>query len=391
MKSDKVKLPPYTTAGKFWKSLLICLPMIFITFFFLTGGEPDFSDTTNSIAFILVFLFLNFLFFKIIYTGKTDKFRATGFILFAVFLSLVFITNMVETREGMSFSSADLLECNIPFCHIVITMILIPIVFTNSIIFPGSILDGFAPVSTMLILWILASIALGKGFCSWGCFYGGWDDGFSRIRKKPLVKNINTIFRWFPFAVLLLVALSAAMTLTPTYCEWACPFKTVTEFEAVTSTETLIKTIIFLLLFLGLVIVLPILTKKRIQCGMFCPMGALTSFTNKVNPFDVRIDKEKCKDCGICEIKCPILSLDPTSIEKGKTHFVCSKCGKCIDACPNQAIHYHIKGTPVNKRNTTARTLFVFSGFLFLAIFSGGTFQMGIIRIINILTTGSFF
>jgi len=390
MNPVQIKRPPYSTVGKFWKSLLVCLPMFLLLFVFLSEGSPDFSNINRTIAFLFVFLGFNYLFFRIIYTGKTDRYRAVGFIAYAVFLSFVFILNMVEANRGMSFDSADLLQCNIPFCHLVISMILIPVAITNSIIFPGQILGGFAPISSMIIIWLLASLALGKGFCSWGCFYGGWDDGFSRILKKTKLKNVNIIFRWFPFAVLLLVAISSAMLLSPTYCDWICPFKTVTEFEAVTSVETLIKTIIFLSLFAGLVVILPILTRKRMQCTTLCPLGALNSFTNKINAFDIRIDKEQCTECGKCIRECPTLSIDENSYKTGKVHFTCCKCGKCIDVCQSHAIHYHVKGTPVNKALTVSRNLFVFGGFLFLAVFSGGTFQWGIYKIVNLVTTGGF-
>jgi ferredoxin-type protein NapH len=390
MNPAKIKQPPYSTVGKFWKSLLVCLPMFLLLFVFLSGGRPDFSDIKSAIAFLIVFLGFNYLFFRIIYTGKTDRYRAVGFIAYAVFLSFVFILNMVEANRGMSFDSADLMQCNIPFCHLVISMVLIPAAITNSIIFPGQILGGFAPIATMIVIWLLASLALGKGFCSWGCFYGGWDDGFSRILKKAKLKNVNILFRWFPFAVLLIVAISSAMLLSPTYCDWICPFKTVTEFEAVTSVETLIKTIIFLSIFAGLVVILPILTRKRMQCTTLCPLGALNSFTNKINAFDIRIDKEQCTECGKCIKECPTLSIDETSYQTGKVHFTCCKCGKCVDVCPTHAIHYHVKGTPVNKSLTFSRNLFVFGGFLFLAVFSGGTFQWGIYKIINLVTTGNF-
>lgn len=97
----------------------------------------------------------------------------------------------------------------------------------------------------MVVLWVVATLVLGRGFCSWGCFYGGWDDGFSRFRKKPVIKKISESWKWMPFAVLIMVALTAAFTLAPTYCEWLCPFKAVTEFEKVTSVKTAAQTGIF--------------------------------------------------------------------------------------------------------------------------------------------------
>ena len=389
MKTELAKLPPYNTAGHLWKSLLFCLPMFLILFMFLSGGRPDFSDIKFTVSFLIVFILFNYLFFKILYTGKTDRYRSVIFILYAVFLSFIFILNMFETRDAMTFNSADMLQCNIPFCHLVISMILIPAALTNSIIFPGNIMGGFAPITSMIVIWGLSSLAIGKGFCSWGCFYGGWEDGFSRIRKKAKLKNVNSLFRWFAFAVLLLVAISSAVMLSPTYCDWICPFKAVTEFEQVTSAETLIKTIIFSSLFAGLVVILPVLTKKRMQCTTLCPLGALNSLTNKINAFDIRINHEQCTQCRNCINACPTLSLDESSYKTGRAHFTCCKCGKCVDVCTKHAINYHIKGVPVNKAQSATRILFVFSAFLFLAIFASGSIQMGVYKIINLITTGS--
>jgi len=385
------KTPTFSTEKSIWKSTLLLIPMTLLTFIFITGGNPNFSSVSNIVAFLITFLFLNYLFFMILYTGKTDRYRAAGFIAMSLFFALVFIVNLIKARGSMSFNDGTLLSCEIPFCHIVTTMIIIPVVFTQSIIFPGSILEGFASIGSMLVIVIGVTLALGRGFCSWGCFYGGWDDGASRILKKPKIKEINPVFRWASFAVLILVALGAAMTLSPVYCDWLCPFKTVTEFEKVTSFTILLKTIVFVSLFAGLVIILPILTKKRIQCATFCPMGALCALTNKVNVYDLRIDKEKCTNCMKCVKACPTMSLDKIDVENGKPSITCMKCGKCIDACSTKAINYHLKGTPVNKNLTWARMLFLFPAFTLLVIFTGGTMQQGIVLLIKLFTTGSLF
>lgn len=379
----------YATTTKTGRSILLLLPMLLFTFVFIAGGKPDFSEKSRLIAFLITFIFFNYLFFRILYTGKTDRYRAYGFIALALFFALVFITRLVEQRGSMSFSNETLLACDIPFCHIVITMILIPIAVTRSIIFPGSIIEGFASISTMIVIWIGISLAIGRGFCAWGCFYGGWDDGTSRILRKPVIKKINPVFRWMAFAVLLVVALWSALALNPQYCNWLCPFKTVTEFEKVTSVETLLKTIVFVSLFAGLVIILPALTRKRIQCATFCPMGALCSLTNKINVFNVRIDKDKCNNCKTCIKSCPTLSISEYDISCGKPSVTCSKCGKCIDNCKQGAIHYHLKGTPVNKNLTWARMLFIYPSFTLLVIFTGGTMQQGIVLLIRLFTTGS--
>jgi ferredoxin-type protein NapH len=361
-----------TLKKSFGKSLLYTLPMFLITFMFMTGGRLSFSDPTSLAATLIAFLLVNVLYFLMHYTGKTDRYRVVLFIIFALTLSFSLIKNMVAVRSSMSFSQADVLECKIPFCHLVIPMMILPAAFTKSIIFPGSILNGFANISSMVVLWLVATLVLGRGFCSWGCFYGGWDDGFSRMRKKPLIRNINEIWRWMPFAVLIMVALTAALTLMPTYCAWICPFKAVTEFEQVTSVESAAKAGIFLSLFLGLVVVLPVLTKKRTQCSFLCPLGAVNSLSNKITPFTVKIDKEACTECFKCVEVCPLFALTKKDIKEGKVSMFCSKCGKCVDVCSKNAIHYSIKGLPPGTMKKFSRNLFLFVSFLFMSVFSAG-------------------
>jgi polyferredoxin len=361
-----------TMRKTFGKSLLYTLPMFLITFVFITGGRPDFSDLSGTLAILVTFLGMNILYFLMHYTGKTDKFRAILFIVFALSLSFTLIRNMIAIRHSMSFSQADIVECKIPFCHLVIPMMILPAAFTKSIIFPGTILGGFADISSMVVLWLVATIVLGRGFCSWGCFYGGWDDGFSRLRKKPVIKKISDSWKWMPFAILLMVTITAALSLTPTYCSWICPFKAVTEFERVTSVESAAKAGVFISLFAGLVVILPVLTRKRTQCSFLCPLGAINSLSNKITPFTVKIDKKACNECFKCVEVCPLFALTPEEIKNGNVSIFCSKCGKCIDACPRKAIHYGIKGIPAGSMKNFSRNIFLFVSFLFIAVFSSG-------------------
>jgi ferredoxin-type protein NapH len=368
----------------FGKALLYTLPMFLITFMFMSGGRPDFSNPASALAMLITFLFVNVLYFLMHYTGKTDRYRAVIFIIFALSLSFTLISNMVAMRNSMSFSQADILECKIPFCHLVIPMMILPAAFTQSIIFPGSIIGGFANIASMVVLWLIATLVLGRGFCSWGCFYGGWDDGFSRIRKKATVKKISDIWKWMPFAVLIMVSLTAALTLVPTYCDWICPFKAVTEFEQVTSVESATKAGVFISLFAGLVVVLPVMTRKRTQCSFLCPLGAVNTLSNKVTPFTVKIDKKTCTECFKCVEACPLFALSKENIIEGKVSVFCSKCGKCVDTCSKKAIHYGIKGVPAGTMMNFSRNLFLFVSFLFIAVFSSGSIINSLKSLLNL-------
>jgi ferredoxin-type protein NapH len=371
------------------KAALWSMPMFLLTLVMFLGSRGGFpKDPLQSIPMVMTFVLVNFLFFRMVQTGKTDRYRAIFFIAMSVLFVISFIANFMETRGSMSIDESEMIKGRTPFCHMVIPMTILPAVLTKTIIFPGSILGPYS-IATMFSLWIGASLALGRGFCSWGCFFGGLEDGFSRLRKHPIVRKIDARWTYMPYAVLGAIVLFSAVSLSPVYCEWLCPFKTVTEYEKVDSFRTFLQAIIFASLFAGLVVILPILSKRRTQCGLFCPMGAFQGFTNKLNPFDIRIERTGCKDCGKCVRECPTFSLDDSAVAAGQARLSCMKCGKCVDECPTGAVQYHIKGTAVSANPSRARMFFIYPAFLFLAVFGGSMIQDGLYRLLLLFTRGS--
>jgi polyferredoxin len=371
------------------RTILLALPMLLLTSLMLFGQMGSSSDPLVMPAVTITWLLFNVIFFAMLKSGQTDKYRAFLYIGMALAFIIFFMTEIIESRGSLALTGANMIQGETPFCHLVIPMVILPGILTRTIIFPGSLMAGFASVAGMIVLWTGASLVLGKAWCSWGCFYGGLDDGFSRLLRKARIKNIDRRWTLLPWAVLLGVVLSSAVLLEPTYCGWLCPFKAVTEFEAITSFTVVIQTIIFVTLFIGLVVVLPILTKKRTQCGLFCPMGALQGVTNKINIYDIHLDTEKCTKCDLCVDTCPTFSLDESSYANGHPLMSCVKCGKCVDTCPNHSISFHIKGTQPGGHPIAARVLFLYPAFLFLATFGGGMFISAIWRILKLITTGS--
>jgi polyferredoxin len=267
-------------------------------------------------------------------------------------------------------------------------MTLIPAALTKTIIFPGSILPTPSnphSIAMMVALWLLATIILGKAWCSYGCFFGGLDEGFSSIAKKARLRKINPKWRLAPWAILVAIVLLSAATYEPTYCMWLCPFKAVTEFPQVRSTQTALQFGIFIALFLGLVVVLPFLTKRRTQCAFFCPFGAFQSIFSRTSIFDIRIDKEKCgAGCLLCQNNCPTLAIDQDAIRAGKTLSSCMRCGACVDVCRKDAAVWHIKGTPVGVKPERARLLYLYAAWIFASMFSGSIIAHSLQKLIGL-------
>ncbi len=212
------------------------------------------------------------------------------------------------------------------------------------------------------------------------------------------------------------------MTLSVVYCVWFCPFKIITEYIQVSGLPSFFAFIFMVLAFFGLVIVLPLLTKKRFQCTAFCPFGAFQSLADKLSLYKIRINTHKCKKCMKCVSRCPTLSLSERIIkdETGRPHITCTKCGECIQACPHGAIAYGFSlckkpksfslervlqklsgrrgvfSQLLRKVLTTLseilspKALFLFSAYsvsmIIMSVFARGT----IVRLLHLIVNGSF-
>lgn len=381
-------------------TVFFSLCMSFLIYFFVLAGHSSLSSWIYA-AFLLV------LFVQTIRGKNVSKYRRVFQFTFAILFMISFIGILYDERGSMSLAADTVQNSEVPFCHIVIPVLAIPYALTQTIIFPGRIMGHFAAVISMLLLWFIAMITIGRGWCGWVCFYGGWEDGVSRIVKKtrvPLLSQ-NKNLRSFQFAFLFFILLMSVAFMSSVYCKWFCPFKIVTEFAPITDIPSLIATIIFIGMFLGLVIVMPFLSRKRFQCSALCPFGAFQSIVDKASMFRIKIDTEKCVGCMKCAEACPFCAIDTETIseKKGKPEITCAKCGECVGICPTGAISYQFsfvkKGcaTPVAttrfeksvQRFLDPKLLFVFSAFTFSVIVSSRFAPDALDRIFAMIT-GAF-
>jgi ferredoxin-type protein NapH len=380
-------------------STCIFLTFLFAIFLgFFLFGNGGFGSIRNGIIKGVVFIFHVFIFFMIFYTGKTNKWRKIFFTAYAIAFVISFVWWTMGDRGHMWLLDSEILYSQTPMCHIVVPMLLLPIFFTGKIIFPAE----YSSAAFMILMVIVVSLIFGRAFCSWGCFFGGQDELFSSVSKKSRwkIKDLHPFIRYFSFGMLIFIILHSFATMSPTYCWWFCPFKTGSEFIEVNSFTRVLQTFLFVSLWAILVVLLPILSKKRIQCSLFCPFGAFLSCTSKINIFGLKIDKDKCTNCNLCISVCPNLAITKDSLSMGKASITCSKCGACIDKCPQKAISYSVLGAnpPVREKqditkNNFLKTMFteswdpavffIFGIFSLSVIMASGNFTQAISRLIN--------
>ena len=82
--------------------------------------------------------------------------------------------------------------------------------------------------------------------------------------------------------------------------------------------------------------------KDRLFCTHICPCGTLVGLISKFSLFKLKIDKEKCMCCGVCERSCPSCSID--ACEENIDNETCVKCLKCMSNCPKEAIGFKFLG-----------------------------------------------
>jgi polyferredoxin len=317
-------------------SLLLTTWMGYWSHFFIVATAP----LPRKLAAYILWAFVTVIFFQINHTGDFPRYRRIFFVALALLFFPDFIGQLLEGRGSMAISEKAVFSNNVPFCHIAITTVTLPFILTGKVIFPASV----RWIYMMLIIWLGATLTIGRGWCSWACFYGGWDDGASRLARKARLKIApgDNRFRLFSFVILAFSVLASLSALATIYCDWLCPFKAITEFAPIDSLRAYIMTILFILLFFGLVLILPVLTRKRFQCTSFCPMGALQSLLNPISLYRIRIDPSRCQQCMACVNVCPTLSLPPDTIREHKKGplITCTRCGECISICPTHAIEY---------------------------------------------------
>ena len=194
--------------------------------------------------------------------------------------------------------------------------------------------DPFNKVKAF-IFFILLAIVGNKIICGWACPMGALQE---LIYKIPLFKRLkkiklpfiltNTIRAGFFIIVLLFLFGIIGAKRGMVIYHYINPFNLFNlEFELASIFTAVIVIIIF-----SFIVYRPF-------CQFICPFGFVSWIAERVSIFRVRIDKEKCTECGACIKACPL------EAAKGRVTgriapADCFSCARCLNICPVDAIKY---------------------------------------------------
>ena len=210
---------------------------------------------------------------------------------------------------------------------------------------------------------LLYGFLFGRWICGFLCPFGLIQELLHKIKTPKLKKSpVTRALSWLKYVILaffvILLPLAYADVLPlPAFCKYICPSGTLLGAGGLLSNEA--NTDMFGMLgplftwkFLLLVIfIVGSVFAYRFFCRFFCPLGAIYGLFNKISLLGMKLDEEKCVNCGLCVGQCGM------DIRHVGDHE-CISCGSCIGVCPTKAISF--KGPKIllapNETGNTAET-----------------------------------
>lgn len=199
---------------------------------------------------------------------------------------------------------------------------------------------------------VLFGVLFGRLICGFACPFGLIQELFYKIKTPKLKKSKLTRVLSYLKYVILAVFVFIIPTMyalrdvpLPAFCKYICPSGTLEGGIGLLSNKVNegyfsmlgpIFTWKFLLLVsfaVGSVFVF------RLFCRFVCPLGLIYGFFNRFSVFGIRLDRDKCVECGLCVNRCKMDIRRVGDVE-------CINCGECIGVCPTKAISF--KGSSIS-------------------------------------------
>jgi len=207
-------------------------------------------------------------------------------------------------------------------------------------------------VSLYVTGFLLAvGITFGRFICGYVCPMGLVQDLLYRTKTRKFILRLRWL-RYVKYGVLAVFVIVLPLAIRHEisgmgalwFCAYICPsgtlFGALPLMAANTGLRGLVGGQFFIKLGFAVGVVVLSVFILRVFCRVLCPLGAIYSLFNRVAIFRMACDKEKCTDCARCADACH-LKIEPM---KTPNHAECFRCGKCVQACNENALNrLHIK------------------------------------------------
>ena len=203
-----------------------------------------------------------------------------------------------------------------------------------------------------LILGYLAliGVVLGRFVCGWLCLFGLVQELLYQIPtpKLKMPHRADRVLRWgkyffllvFVFALPAFLKEMGGLVSVPYFCKYVCPAGMLEGGIPVVALNSGLRQTVGRLFAWKWVLLGSFLLSSvfiyRPFCKYVCPLGAFYSLFQRFSFLRLRVDREKCVDCGKCVRDCPMgvdVLRSPNSPE-------CIRCGGCTDGCPTKALKF---------------------------------------------------
>ncbi len=191
------------------------------------------------------------------------------------------------------------------------------------------------PYLLAMAFFLALAVVANKAVCGWACPFGALEEllymlplfrGIKRRRLPAWVSNVvrGPLFLAFLLWLYGLVGGSKGLVLY----HYMNPFNL---FNQDFSTPSV-------LYFIGAYLLIS-LVFYRPFCRFICPFGLLSWIVERVSLTRIRIDRERCTDCGACAKACPLPAAQDR-LDQKPFPTDCFSCMRCLRVCPADAIHY---------------------------------------------------
>ncbi len=210
--------------------------------------------------------------------------------------------------------------------------------------------DTKAPFYVIGIL-ALFGIIFARTICGFLCPVGLGQELLYKIKTPKLKKSrVTMVLSYLKYVILIALVFILPIFLTsPTFCQYICPAGTISGIAQLANPHTdffgYLGTLFTWKFALLVAVIISSIFIYRFFCRFICPLGAIYGFFNKFALLGVKLDNDKCTDCGLCINHCKM------DIRHVGDHE-CIECGECIAVCPTKAISW--KGSKIFLRATAA-------------------------------------